>query len=135
MKNNCTVIIYDTNNQANLFNDITQCLVNIENAEIIEHDLTLKYCYERDYKRRWYLLFCRDFYGTYEEYEAIHKLSVIELQKNSRAYNRMYRLWDLVADALSKNLDIHLSLSDHTFINKCLTNETKTYIFNNASLY
>lgn len=135
MKNNCTVIIYDSKNLNDLFNDIAQCLVNIEDAEVSDHNLTLQYCYERDYKRRWYLLFRRDFYGTYEEYDKKYRISVGDLQRNSRAYQRMVRLLDLVGDAIEKNLDIHLSLSDHTFINKCLTTEKKSYIFHNASIY
>lgn len=122
-----------------LFNQICEALYNIEKAEKENFDRWSYSCYTRDAKERhWYNLWMK-FNGTYDEYmsKKFPYDNRDEDYKTCRAYIRMLKLHDIVADAITHHSDcsFNLSLSDHAFIEKCLTKNGKSYTFSNASLY
>lgn len=134
-KNTPTFLIYENNIQlSELYENILNAMIVIEEAYLKRYDTTTKYCYGRDTKRRFFKLIKPAFKGTYDEYCQKYYEPRDEFALTTRAYMRMKALHDIVGDAIRENLKINLSLADHIFINQCLTAGDCTITMYNASL-
>lgn len=118
-----------------LYEDIMQALINIEENEMLEYEERLKWRYEVATARRWYNFWSVAFKGTFEDYEKINRVRKEAILSTTRPYKRMTTLSLIVSDAITHNIDLNLSISDYTFIQKCLTkSKNSTNIYYNASL-
>lgn len=134
-KNTVTVLIYENKEQlSELYENILNAMIVIEDAYLKRYDINTKYCYERDTKSRFFKLLKPKFVGTFEEYLEKYYEPRNEFAITSRAYMRMKTLHDIVSDAIRDNLKLNLSLADHIFINECLTAGDCTITIYNASL-
>lgn len=125
-------IIYDTSYTHELYNDILQAMVNIEDACKLESDCVIQYQYnEAIQKRRWGLV-KPEFEGTIEQFKEMYNYNTIEYNK---AYIKLKVFEQAVSDAVRDNLVITLAFSDHNLIQKCLIPNKSSSYYHNRGCY
>ena len=125
-------IIYDTSYTHELYNDILQAIVNIENACKLESDRVIQYRYNEAIQKRWWGLVKPKFEGTIEQFKETYSYSNLEYNK---AFNKLKVFEQAVSDAVRDNLVITLAFSDHNLIQKCLVANKDSSYYHNRGCY
>lgn len=131
---NSTVIIYKYNALTNLCEKINTGLVNIEKVELEDLEKINKYRFKESKLRKWYRLWKVAFTGSYEEFVKSQCYTKEEQLECSRAYKRLIKICDAIDEAIKDSHDLHLSLSDHTFIEVCSKPNSWSGTYSNAAL-
>lgn len=125
-------IIYDPSYTFELYNDILQAMVNIEDACRLESDRVIQYRYNEAIEKRWWGLAKPKFEGTIEQFKETYHYNNLEYNK---AYIKLKVFEQAVSDAVRDNLVITLAFSDHNLIQKCLIANKDSSYYHNRGCY
>lgn len=125
-------ITYDQSYTYELYNDILQAMVNVEDACKLESDRVIQYRYNEAIQKRWWGLVKPKFEGTIEQFKETYSYSNLDYNK---AYIKLKVFEQAVSDAIRDNLVVTLAFSDHNLIKKCLIANKDSSYYNNRGCY